>query len=498
MRTFEQIFQEITTNSSHWIEYYESTDRNLIEPPPPFDTSLTHFQKLLLFKCFRPTKILHCVRIFIANAIGMEFTEPPAFNLASAFSDSTCKHPLLFILSPDSDPLRSIEQLARSQSVRADRISSLSLGQQPHAVAMKMIEEGTKSGDWVILQNCHLARDWMPALERVCDSLAPDSAHQDFRLWLTSNPVEFLPLPVLHNCVKLVDEPPKRLRDSILRSFTGSFIDSESWARANQRELIYPLCKLHAITRLRARFGPVGWTDSCAFNESDSNICIDELIAGTKTETIRFMLGECIYGGRVSNLQDKLRLNALINGALSENENGVASASTFEAVLSFVKKLPAEDAAADFGLHSNAAIVRLERETSGFIESVRLNCLTPTNEVIPDKIAPYISKSISPPQKTLFNEFNDDTITARASHILSVLPAPFDLTHEEEKIKTQTEDWLNVVFIHEITRYNGLLHRISSSCRRVMDAVSGECSLSFNQRFFHEGCHTLARDAFDH
>lgn len=57
-----------------------------------------------------------------------------------------------------------------------------------------MVERGKREGGWVLLQNCHLFRSWMPSLDALCERLREDDlVNPEFRLILTSMPADYFP-----------------------------------------------------------------------------------------------------------------------------------------------------------------------------------------------------------------------------------------------------------------------------------------------------------------
>lgn len=90
-------------------------------------------------------------------------------------------------------------------------------------MAKNLIEEGKKQGHWILLQNCHLFKSWMPSLDQITNEIRENKreCHKDFRLILTSMPVSYFPSSILQNGVKMTTEPPKGLKANLKRIFTN-------------------------------------------------------------------------------------------------------------------------------------------------------------------------------------------------------------------------------------------------------------------------------------
>ncbi len=94
-------------------------------------------------------------------------------------------------------------------------------------------------------------------------------------------------------------------------------------------------------------------------------------------DALRYMVGECNYGGRVTDDKDRLLLNGLLRVSLSpgtaETPNHAFSPSATYAVprpgpvkqyLDFIDGLPINPAPEAFGLHVNADIQKDQNDTT--------------------------------------------------------------------------------------------------------------------------------------
>lgn len=204
--------------------------------------------------------------------LGREFIEPPTFNLAKSFKDSSVTIPLIFVLSPGSDPVADFIRFAEEMNM-SKKLESISLGKGQDKKAESMIQDAATRGGWVLLMNCHLATSFMPKLEQIVENL-DDSNHRDFRLWLTSMPNKDFPVSTLQNSVKMTLEPPSGLRQNILRTYEA--IETKDFEECTKPEpykkLLFGFSFFHAIVQDRRKFGPIGWNIPYEFTNEDLTV----------------------------------------------------------------------------------------------------------------------------------------------------------------------------------------------------------------------------------
>ncbi|CAM9419366.1 unnamed protein product, partial [Ectocarpus fasciculatus] len=106
------------------------------------------------------------MRVFVQKNLGAAFAESPPFDLQAAYDDSVCITPLIFILSAGADVNDYLLGLGaqKGKTPTNGGLKILSLGQGQGPIAERLMVSGRENGDWVCLQNCHLAVSWLPTL----------------------------------------------------------------------------------------------------------------------------------------------------------------------------------------------------------------------------------------------------------------------------------------------------------------------------------------------
>jgi hypothetical protein len=87
--------------------------------PSPWQARLSPFQRLLLLRVLRPDKLTSAMHGFVRAALGPRFVESPPLDLEACLADSSATTPLIFVLSPGSDPMSMLLKHAERLKVQA-------------------------------------------------------------------------------------------------------------------------------------------------------------------------------------------------------------------------------------------------------------------------------------------------------------------------------------------------------------------------------------------
>lgn len=375
---FAGLKDDLYDHEDEWKEWYSSD--KAYEFFPSFVAKMPVWEKLLVLKALREDLVNYGLSLLIADRLGPEFTESPAFDLDGCYLDSSPTAPIIFVLTPGTDPTQLFTEFSERRGFGSRKLM-LSLGQDQGKKAEEMIRTGVRDGVWVYLQNCHVYTSWMPSLERILEELQLSDLHRDFRLWLTTMPIASFPVLLLQSGVKVVKEPPKGLkaniRDSFAMELSEDIWDSCSQNATTWRRLLFSLAYFHGVIQERRRFGPLGWNIPYEWNQSDFLASLKSLTTFITDDgeevpwnALNYMIGVINYGGRVTDFLDSRCLSTILSTFFNDEvtlpqqfnftDDGVycipEDVSSLDAMREYLANLPPFESPELFGLHANAVI----------------------------------------------------------------------------------------------------------------------------------------------
>jgi len=349
----------------------------------------TPFQKMLVVRCLRPdriaTALLDFIRVVLPDGNAYADCDSALSSVAildNCLADSTPTVPIYFILSPGANVMGDLDSLAMKYGfIPGETYHNVSMGQGQDVVAMRNLEMAHRQGHWVVLNNVHLMPRWLIELEKKMDEFALEGSNKKFRLFLSSDAANSIPIGLLNRCIKITNEPPAGLKANIKRAFASLNKESFEDFDSKMKSILFGLCHFHAVMLERKQFGPMGFNMMYPFSIGDlrdSAVVLSNYMENSGGGKIpwadlRYIFGEIMYGGHIVNDFDRKMCNTYLDFYMKDellDETEMYPYNDEEKSLSFMSPSPTsydkyleymdtaltQDTPIAFGLHPNAEI----------------------------------------------------------------------------------------------------------------------------------------------
>jgi len=385
---------------------------------------------------------------------------------------------MICFLTMGSDPTDSIERLARSKGIPCRPIS-MGQGQEVHA--RRLLQQSFTDGGWLLLQNCHLGLNYMDELLQQLQET--EEVNEQYRTWITAEVHPKFPINLLQSSIKYTNEPPQGMKAGLKRTYatiTQDFLDIigiPQW-----KPMLYAVAFLYTTVQERRKFGPLGWNIPYEFNQADFTTSVqfvqnhlDEVgpKKGISWNTVRYMLGEIQFGGRVTDDLDKHLLNTFCKVWFGDEMFSdkfcfykgytIPNVKSIQDFRSYIDNMPIVDSPEVMGLHPNADITyqtNFANTALGTIVSVQ----------------PKESSGGS-------GETRESVVFKMAEEMLEKLPENF-LPH---KVKAQLQKFgaiqpMNIFLRQEIDRMQKVISVVRATLQDLKLAIDGTIIMSENLR----------------
>ncbi|XP_061390860.1 dynein beta chain, ciliary isoform X1 [Musca vetustissima] len=474
---FRNLDRDIETSSKRWKKLVESELPEKEKFPQEWKNK-TALQRLCMIRALRPDRMTYALSDFIEEKLGSKYVENRAMEFAKSYEEASPSTPIFFILSPGVNPLKDVEALGKQLGFSMDlgNFHNVSLGQGQEAIAEAAMDIAAKNGHWVVLQNIHLVRKWLPTLEKKLEYYA-EGSHEDYRMFLSAEPAStpsahIIPQGILESSIKITNEPPTGMLANLhkaLDNFTQETLEMSS-KEAEFKAILFSLCYFHAVVAERRKFGPQGWNKVYPFNVGDLNISVSVLYnyleanAKVPWEDLRYLFGEIMYGGHITDDWDRklciMYLEEYMQPDLVDGELFLAPGfpappnTDYQGYHNYIEEnMPAESPYL-YGLHPNAEI--------GFLTTRAENVFRTVFEMQPRDAGAGGGATVT----------REDKVKQIVDEIIEKLPEEFNMVEIMNKVEERTP--YVIVAFQECERMNYLTSEMKRSLRELDLGLKGE------------------------
>ncbi|TPX33478.1 hypothetical protein SmJEL517_g03633 [Synchytrium microbalum] len=481
IEVFRTLASDIEGASKQWKKYCENECPENEKLPQEWKNK-SPMQKLCILRCLRPDRMTYAVRNFVSTKMGAKYVDSSRVPLAKSFEESGPATPIFFILSPGVDPVKEVEHLGRSLGVTEDNknFHNVSLGQGQEVIAEQRLDVAYQHGGWVMLENIHLVAKWLPVLEKKLEQLAIGSS-PEFRVFLSAEPAgdpayHIMPTSILQASIKITNEPPTGMQANIHRALDNFSQESiERCAKdAEFRSILFSLCYFHAVVLERRKFGTQGWNRPYPFSTGDLMISCDvlynylETFAKVPWTDLRYIFGEIMYGGHISDDWDRRLCSSYLDVYLREEmldgSFELAPGFTLPPVSDYKdyhryidENLPPESPYL-YGLHPNAEI--------GVLTKMADNLFKTMLEMQPRDTTAGVGTS------------KEEKVRQVVEDILERLPENFNVAELASRVEERTP-YISVA-LQECDRMATLTSEIRRSLRELELGLKGDLTITEN------------------
>ncbi|XP_043280985.1 dynein beta chain, ciliary-like [Venturia canescens] len=478
---FRNLDKDIEGAAKRWKKFVECETPEKEKFPQEWKNK-SPLQRLCMMRCLRPDRMTYAIRNFVEEKLGQKFTESRSPPFEKSYEETSSVTPVFFILSPGVDPLKDVEKLGKRLGFTFDgrNFHNVSLGQGQEPVAEESMELAASSGHWVILQNVHLVKNWLPSMEKKMEQLT-ENPHPDYRLYISAeaspDPHEsIIPQGILESAIKITNEPPTGMHANIhkaLDNFNQEILDSCS-KESEFKGILFALCYYHAVVAERRKFGAQGWNRSYPFNVGDLTISVSVLLNylenNTKVpwEDLRYLFGEIMYGGHITDDWDRrlcrTYLLEYLQAELIEGDHYLAPGflappnSDYQSYHKYVDDYLPSESPILYGLHPNAEI--------GFLTTTSENLFKVLLEMQPRDAAETSGAGLS----------REEKVKGLIEDLLDKLPEEFNIPELMSRVDDLTP--FVIVAFQECERMNILCGELKRSLHELDLGMRGELTIN--------------------